>query len=114
MGGETSGYGSDNINNISPEHYQPSNWENVLGYESSSSAREDRMKWGDRGVHTGKHWKPKESDAGKTGDTPGWVKRGLETNTELVVSNTSPAESPEQDYGEAERPGTSSTTSHMR
>ncbi|KAK9701719.1 Coiled-coil domain-containing protein 66 [Popillia japonica] len=113
MGGETSGYGSDNANN-SPEHYQAGNWDNTLGYESSSSAREDRLKWGDRGVHVGKFWEPKAVDNFSKNDTPGWVKRGLEGKTELVVSNTSPAESPEQEYLDRDRPSTSSTNSQLR
>ncbi|GJQ68472.1 hypothetical protein Trydic_g17049 [Trypoxylus dichotomus] len=113
MGGETSGYGSDNVD-ISPEHFQDGRWDNTLGYESSTSAREDRLKWGDRGVHVGKFWEPKTVDNFTKNDTPGWVKRGLEGKTELVVSNTSPAESPEQEYIDRERPSTSSTNSQMR
>ncbi|XP_071049999.1 myb-like protein X isoform X2 [Onthophagus taurus] len=111
MGGETSGYGSDNVN-TTPEHYESNNWENSLGYESSSSAREDRAKWGDRGVHVAKYWEPKDN-LNKAG-TPGWVRRGLEGNTQLEVANSSPAESPEQDYLDRERPCTSSTASQIR
>lgn len=109
MGGETSGYGSDNA----PEHL--SRWNHQAGYESSSSFRDDRLKWGDRGVGVGKFWAPKEiiSDYDKvlTTEAPNWVKRGLQRDGELIVSNTSPAESPEQDYREQERPYTGSTTS---
>nr|XP_022910835.1 coiled-coil domain-containing protein 66-like [Onthophagus taurus] len=111
MGGETSGYGSDNVN-TTPEHYESNNWENSLGYESSSSAREDRAKWGDRGVHVAKYWEPKDN-LNKAG-TPGWVRRGLEGNTQLEVANSSPAESPEQDYLDRQRPCTSSTASQIR
>lgn len=115
MGGETSGYGSDNPNH-SPEHYQPPPCYQSNGYESSSSSREDRLKWGDRGVHVGnKFWEPKEEDFEKANDTPGWVKRGLERKTELIVSNMSPAESPEQrDCLEGDRPCTSSSGSQTR
>lgn len=113
MGGETSGYGSDNPNNT-PEYLQQTNWNQNLGYESSSSARDDRAKWGDRGVGVGKFWDPQDMKyCNKMDDTPGWVKRGLSGETELVVSNTSPAESPEQDYGE-HRPYTSSSISQTR
>lgn len=111
MGGETSGYGSDNQN--SPEHYKNANSYNGLGYESSSSGREDRPKWGDKGVHVGKFWEPKQEELKAVNDPPGWVKRGLERNTQLEVSNTSPAESPEQDIGR-DRPCTSSSSSQNR
>ncbi|XP_017782059.1 PREDICTED: histone-lysine N-methyltransferase, H3 lysine-79 specific [Nicrophorus vespilloides] len=116
MGGETSGYGSDNPNQT-PEYLPPTNWNNHhLGYESSSSGREDRPKWRDRGVHVGKFWEPKEVQSFlKSNDTPGWVKRGLDGDTELVVSNNSPAESPEQDYLERPCTGSSSSqTSYIR
>lgn len=110
MGGETSGYGSDNPNNA--EDFQPPTWTSG-GYESSSSGREDRAKWGDRGVHVGKFWEPKEEDS--THEPPGWVKRGLERKTELIVSNMSPAESPEQrNLTEDDRPCTGSSGSQAR
>lgn len=112
MGGETSGYGSDNPYN-SPEYTQQT-WNSNAGYESSSSYRDDRLKWGDRGVGLGKFWGTKEFnnyDKSLTTDTPGWVKRGLQREGELIVSNSSPAESPEQDYGEADRPHTGSSNS---
>lgn len=112
MGGETSGYGSDNA----PEHHQ-SRWNHQAGYESSSSFRDDRLKWGDRGVGVGKFWMPREiTDYDKvlTTEAPNWVKRGLQRDGELVVSNTSPAESPEQDYGEHDRPCTASTTTSQQ
>lgn len=111
MGGETSGYGSDNPNH-SPEHYNNPQWNHSLGYESSSSGREDRPKWGDRGPLLAKFWESKDSDFDK--DTPGWVKRGLEGKTELVVSNSSPAVSPEQDCMDRDRPNTGSSTSHTK
>ncbi|XP_031348675.1 uncharacterized protein LOC116174820 isoform X2 [Photinus pyralis] len=112
MGGETSGYGSDSANHV-PEYLQAS-WNQNLGYESSSSARDDRAKWGDRGVGIGRFWDPHEIKySPEMRDAPGWVKRGLQGDTELVVSNSSPAESPEQDYGE-QRPYTSSSVSQTR
>ncbi|KAK5642144.1 hypothetical protein RI129_008311 [Pyrocoelia pectoralis] len=111
MGGETSGYGSDSANNV-PEYFQQT-WNQSLEYESSS-ARDDRAKWGDRGVGIGRFWEPQEIKySPEMGDAPGWVKRGLQGDTELVVSNTSPAESPAQDYGE-QRPYTSSSVSQTR
>lgn len=117
MGGETSGYGSDNHH--SPEVSHQQNWNNHnAGYESSSSYRDDRLKWGDRGVGLGKFWGQKEFhdyDKSLNNDTPGWVKRGLERQGELIVANSSPAESPEQqEFGEHDRPCTSSTTSQQR
>lgn len=112
MGGETSGYGSDNPNH-SPDHYQSSQWNHQLGYESSSSYKEDRAKWTDKGVHRAKLWESKEMNYfTKEEDTPSWVKRGLERNTELVVNNSSPSESPEQDL--CERPYTGSSSSQVR
>ncbi|XP_065160857.1 zinc finger CCCH domain-containing protein 13-like [Atheta coriaria] len=133
MGGETSGYGSDNAHHT-PEHlpraggeilrqhqHFPNNRQVLIatnhannGYESSSSGREDRLKWGDRGVHLGRYWEPPAKEAmADTPGAPGWVKRGLERDTELVVvNNSSPAESPEQDYGD--RPGTSSSSNTNR
>lgn len=112
LGGETSGYGSDNPNNT-PEYFQNAVFNQGLGYESSSSARDDRAKWGERGAGIGKFWDPQDVKyCHKMDDTPGWVKRGLQEGTELIISNTSPAESPEQDYGE--RPYTSSTISQTR
>ncbi|KAG5893013.1 hypothetical protein JTB14_037206 [Gonioctena quinquepunctata] len=110
VGGETSGYGSDNPNHT-PECVQ--NW-NQSGYESSSS-RDDRPKWGDKGVGVGKFWQPKDDAMEKLGisEPPNWVKRGLQDG-EIVVSNTSPAESPEQRFEENERPCTGSSYSHRR
>lgn len=111
LGGETSGYGSDNPNQT-PDCV-PANW-HQSGYESSSS-RDDRPKWGDKGVGVGKFWQPKEEHFDKNhNEPPNWVKRGLQDG-EIVVSNTSPAESPEQRYEEHERPCTGSTSfSHNR
>lgn len=109
-GGETSGYGSDN--QTPPEYYQNTNW-TAHGYDSSSSSREDRLKWNDKIVLSGKYWEPKEEELKGINDTPGWVKRGLETNTQLEVANSSPAESPEQDL-DKDRPYTSSSVSINR
>lgn len=112
LGGETSGYGSDNANHT-PEHSRQMRWSQG-GYESSSSCREERMKWGDRGVGVGKFWEAREiNDNDKTinNDTPNWVKRGLQRDEELIVANSSPSESPEQDYGEHDRPCTGSSNS---
>lgn len=102
-GGETSGYGSDN--NKTPD---TSNWQQS-GYESSSS-RDDRPRWGDKGVGVGKFWQPKEDSFERTSanEPPNWVKRGLKDG-EIQVNNTSPAESPEQKYEENERPHTGSS-----
>ncbi|KAJ8976931.1 hypothetical protein NQ317_005104 [Molorchus minor] len=110
LGGETSGYGSDNPNQT-PECGQ-SNWHQT-GYESSSS---DRPKWGDKGVGVGKFWQPKDETFEKISqahEPPNWVKRGLQDG-EIVVANTSPAESPEQRYDETERPYTGSSYSVQR
>lgn len=107
MGGETSGYGSDN--QTTPEYYQNTNWNNH-GYESSSSCREDRLKWTDKNTIVGKYWEPKEEESKTINDTPNWVRRGLETNTKLEVENSSPAESPEQDI-DKDRPFTGSSLS---
>ncbi|KAJ8956415.1 hypothetical protein NQ314_006743 [Rhamnusium bicolor] len=111
LGGETSGYGSDNPNQT-PDLVR-SNW-HQSGYESSSS-RDDRPKWGDKGVGVGKFWQPKEEpfNENQMNEPPNWVKRGLQDG-EIVVSNTSPAESPEQRYDEPERPCTGSSYSHHR
>ncbi|KAF5304041.1 hypothetical protein FQA39_LY01826 [Lamprigera yunnana] len=110
MGGETSGYGSDNH---TPEYMQQ-HWNQNVGYESSLSARDDRAKWGDRGVGVGRFWDPQEIKYNTDmNDPPGWVKRGLEGETELIVANSSPSESPEQEYPE-QRPFTSSSTSQIR
>lgn len=110
LGGETSGYGSDNPNQT-PDCVS-SNW-HQSGYESSSS-RDDRPKWGDKGVGVGKFWQPKEEHFDEDhNEPPNWVKRGLQDG-EIVVSNTSPAESPEQRYEDHERPCTGSSFSHHR
>lgn len=106
MGGETSGYGSDS--QTTPEYYQNANW--AQGYESSGSSREDRLKWIDKNVITAKYWEPKEEELKGVNDTPGWLKRGLETNAQLEVANSSPAESPEQDL-DKDRPYTGSSSS---
>lgn len=98
MGGETSGYGSDNPTQ-NQETQPSSNW-NQSGYESSSSYKDDRPKWKDKT----KFWVNNESDP------PNWVKRGLQRDEEIIVSNTSPAESPQQHEEEVERPYTSSST----
>lgn len=102
-GGETSGYGSDN-NKTS----ESSNW-HQSGYESSSS-RDDRPRWGDKGVGVGKFWQPKDDsfEEMSTSEPPNWVKRGIKDG-EIEVNNTSPAESPEQKYEENDRPYTSSS-----
>ncbi|KAK4876795.1 hypothetical protein RN001_009301 [Aquatica leii] len=111
LGGETSGYGSDNH---TPEYFQHT-WNQNLGYESSSSARDDRAKWGDRGVGVGRFWDPHDVKYNaEMNDTPGWVKRGLQGDTELIVSNTSPSESPEQQDFVDQRPYTSSSVSQTR
>ncbi|XP_008200212.1 probable WRKY transcription factor protein 1 isoform X2 [Tribolium castaneum] len=94
MGCETSGYGSDNPTN-NPENQVT----NQSGYESSSSYKDDRPKWKDKN----KFW-----DCGEN-DPPSWVKRGLQRDEEIVVSNTSPAESPQQHEEDVERPYTSSS-----
>lgn len=96
LGGETSGYGSDSAN-YTPEHAKQG------GYESSSSYKDERMRWG-----AGKFW---ESDGEKANEPPNWVKRGLQRQGELVVANSSPSESPEQDC-ENERPCTGSSGSN--
>ncbi|RZC39875.1 WRKY transcription factor protein 1 [Asbolus verrucosus] len=96
MGGETSGYGSDNPNQ-NPENGPTTTW-NQSGYESSSSYKDDRPKWKDK---SNKFWDTSENDP------PNWVKRGLQRDEEIVVSNTSPAESPQQDDGDQDRPNTS-------
>lgn len=110
LGGETSGYGSDNQNN-SPE-YIKTNWhQSQSGYESSSSFRDDRPKWG---VGVGKFWQPKQEYMEKAAnEPPNWVKRGLQDG-EILVSNTSPAESPQQAYEDPDRPYTSSSISQNR
>lgn len=72
------------------------------------------MKWGDRGVGVGKFWEAREIndyDKAINNDTPNWVKRGLQRDQELIVANSSPSESPEQDYGEHDRPCTGSSNS---
>ncbi|XP_044270604.1 histone-lysine N-methyltransferase, H3 lysine-79 specific isoform X2 [Tribolium madens] len=97
MGGETSGYGSDNPTN-NQENQPTNNW-NQSGYESSSSYKDDRPKWKDKN----KFW-----DCGEN-DPPSWVKRGLQRDEEIIVSNTSPAESPQHQEEEIERPYTSSS-----
>ncbi|XP_028135880.1 trichohyalin-like [Diabrotica virgifera virgifera] len=99
IGGETSGYGSDNPNQ-SPDYVQTWNNNNQSGYESSSS-RDDRMKWGDKAFEKSDLHEP-----------PNWVKRGLKGG-EIIVNNTSPAESPEQRY-EEDRPQTGSSYSQNR
>lgn len=109
MGGETSGYGSDS--QTTPEYYHNSGW--AQGYESSSSNKEDRLKWIDKGTVIGKYWEPKEEELKAINDTPGWLKRGLETNAQLEVANSSPAESPEQDV-DKDRPFTGSSVSNTR
>ncbi|XP_060535125.1 coiled-coil domain-containing protein 66-like isoform X2 [Cylas formicarius] len=96
-GGETSGYGSDN--NPTPETGR--------GYESSSSCRDDRPRWGDKA----KFWRA--PDDHKASEPPNWVKRGLQDGA-IVVANSSPSVSPEQRYEECDRPGTSSTFSNHR
>ncbi|XP_050301307.1 putative uncharacterized protein DDB_G0279653 [Anthonomus grandis grandis] len=126
-GGETSGYGSDNY--PTPDYKErnlPStnnngqwnggNQQNQSGYESSSSYRDDRPKWGDKGVGINNFWQPKEEsfDKEQTNEPPNWVKRGLEVDGAIVVANSSPSISPEQRYEENERPCTGSSSSQTK
>uniref|UniRef100_A0AAR5Q0W5 CCDC66 domain-containing protein n=1 Tax=Dendroctonus ponderosae TaxID=77166 RepID=A0AAR5Q0W5_DENPD len=111
-GGETSGYGSDSF--PTPE-YKPlpstgeGQWtgrqQQPSGYESSSSYRDDRPKWG-------KSWPPKEQPY--KSEPPNWVKRGLEAEGAIVVGNSSPSVSPEQRGEENDRPCTGSSFSQHR
>ncbi|VEN60644.1 unnamed protein product [Callosobruchus maculatus] len=96
IGGETSGYGSDHSPSGCVETWHQS------GYESSSS-RDDRPKWQGR---------EEPFDKAAT-EPPNWVKRGLQDG-EIIVSNTSPAESPEQRCEDSERPYTGSSCSQQR
>ncbi|CAG9770712.1 unnamed protein product [Ceutorhynchus assimilis] len=122
-GGETSGYGSDSYptpeykkQNLPPagnnSQWPGGNYQS--GYESSSSCRDDRPRWGDKGVGVGKFWQPKEEPYDQsTNDPPNWVKRGLEADGAIVVANSSPSVSPEQRYEENDRPCTGSSFSHQ-
>ncbi|CAG9856956.1 unnamed protein product [Phyllotreta striolata] len=106
IGGETSGYGSDNPNQT-PEHVQT--WHQT-GYESSSS-RDDRPKWSTaKTSELAKFWPPKDESTDANNEPPNWVKRGLK-NGEIIVNNTSPAESPEQLFDD-DRPQTGSSHSN--
>lgn len=99
-GGETSGYGSDNPNQTNEFVHPPAPWNQLGGYESSSSYRDDRPKWKDKNL--AKFWESSSKEAdlyemkSAANEPPNWVKRGLQTDEEIVVSNTSPAESPQQ------------------
>ncbi|XP_030765909.1 trichohyalin [Sitophilus oryzae] len=128
-GGETSGYGSD-TNNQTPEYKENSlppagnsQWTgghtghggHQSGYESSSSFRDDRPKWGDKGVGVGKFWQPKEEHYEKIADEPpNWVKRGLQGDGAILVANSSPSASPEQRYEDHDRPCTGSSFSQHK
>ncbi|KAF5269972.1 hypothetical protein FQR65_LT05771 [Abscondita terminalis] len=93
LGGETSGYGSDNH---TPEYFQ-NTWNQNLGYESSSSARDDRA--------NGAIVESASVDFGI---------RKILSDTEVIVANSSPSESPEQPDFVEQRPYTSSSVSQTR
>ncbi|XP_066250263.1 pinin-like isoform X1 [Euwallacea similis] len=98
-GGETSGYGSDSF--PTPEYNRAPAGQS--GYESCSSQRDDRAKWGDnnKGV--------------VVSDPPNWVRRGLEADGAIVVANSSsPSVSPEQRGEDNDRPCTGSSVSQPR
>ncbi|KAJ8924858.1 hypothetical protein NQ315_001013 [Exocentrus adspersus] len=82
--------------------------EKELGAETTGRNGATKVSgWGSSGS-------PKKSGLIRTTtNPPNWVKRGLQDG-EIVVSNTSPAESPEQRYEEQERPCTGSSYSHQQ
>ncbi|KAL1518083.1 hypothetical protein ABEB36_001762 [Hypothenemus hampei] len=114
-GGETSGYGSDTFATPDTGSFPvapPSS--HLGGYESSSSYRDDRPKWGDKGVGVGKYWQPKEITPTRN-EPPNWVKRGLEAEgggAIMVANSSSPSLSPEQRCEDNDRPLTGSSYSH--
>ncbi|KAL3274886.1 hypothetical protein HHI36_019668 [Cryptolaemus montrouzieri] len=112
-GGETSGYASDNPNNISECSQGPTWIQNQSGYESSSS-RDDRPKWRDKETASDLFWDGKKNCQKNGNEPPNWLKRGLEQDGHIEVTNSSPSESPEQDDTEQERPFTSSSSIRSR
>ncbi|XP_044745152.1 trichohyalin [Coccinella septempunctata] len=113
--GETSGYASDNP--VQPGYLSrtysgnPSNPQ--CGYESSSS-RDDRSRWKNKVMSS--DWESKDTSRSNeiTNDPPNWLKRGLEQEGHIEVTNSSPSESPEQDYIEHDRPLTGSSSVRIR
>lgn len=110
-GSETSGYASDNP--IQPGYIPPSHFQGQSGYESASS-RDDRPRWKDKVMSS--DWEQKESNVSstRTNEPPNWLKRGLEQGGQIEVTNSSPSESPEQDYIDQDRPFTGSSSTKSR
>ncbi|XP_045464349.1 putative uncharacterized protein DDB_G0271982 [Harmonia axyridis] len=114
-GGETSGYASDNP--ISSGYLPLTHWSHQnnpqSGYESASS-RDDRPRWKNKGMTS--DWDKKETskEGVSTNEPPNWLKRGLEQDGHIEVTNSSPSESPEQDYIEQDRPFTGSSSVRSR
>lgn len=109
--GDTSGYASESAKEGTPDHHPEkpdfqiwSNWHRSSESEMSSG-RDERPKWGDRGLGVGHLWDPREmSENPKTVEPPGWSQRGLRRDKEVLVVSNSPEQS------DLERPFTSEST----
>ncbi|KAG6451445.1 hypothetical protein O3G_MSEX007159 [Manduca sexta] len=113
--GDTSGYGSETLNNMNrnrKDYVQDENRNVIAAWHqettdnrlttteiptsgrSPRAAEEGRLRWGDRGVATGRLWEPTAPNArlpqmpNQRKGTPSWVERGLnmiENSSELLV-----------------------------
>lgn len=68
------------------------NWNQRSSESEVSSGRDERPKWGDRGLGVGHLWEPHELNErfSKTVDLPGWMQRSLEGDKEVMVFSHSP------------------------
>lgn len=113
--GDTSGYASDSNKESTPDHlpdkpveYQIwSNWHRS-SESDLSSGRDERPKWGDRGLGVGHLWDPRElNENAKAVEPPGWLQRGLRRDKELIVSQSPDQQSQQSDL---DRPFTGEST----
>lgn len=106
---ETSGYGSDSANQSTPEYFSPQ--EGGDADSVSSNRSDERQKWVDSTVKIRHIWEsPQEEYESKT-EPPGWLRRGLQRNCEILVATQSP-ETEERDHEGNERPFTSSSSNY--
>lgn len=85
-----------------------SNWNHRSSESDVSVSRDDRLKWGDRGLGVGHLWDPDTNDnPDKATDPPGWLQRGLKSDKEVVVVSQSPDQTGESS---TDRPFTGEST----
>ncbi|KAF6203059.1 hypothetical protein GE061_003472 [Apolygus lucorum] len=98
-GGDTSGYASDSADFAMTEPpWKPTNWSHPTyglrrtpeSFSSGSGGREERAKWGERGVGVGHLWSPSVHLPGNLlpqiePTTPSWIQRGLQEPAQVLV-----------------------------